>query len=159
MHNEERLHHIDNNVIDIKKMLDEAWRKDQINENIEILKNLFEERVTQLQEQISSTWINAACRVREVIQDGNEKICQEITTKSEEQRIQEIQTKNMLDFINTNTNTIKEIVIRNNKQAELNEYVQKIFENQRKDTENMEEQHRAIFEKVEENRKCHDGLL
>jgi hypothetical protein len=91
-------------------------------------------------------------RLREVPQDGSEIICQSIANKNEEQQSKSIQNRNMLEFINTNTNKIKETIVQNNKQDQFVEYVQKIAENHTRETETMDTQHRALFEKVEENR-------
>jgi F0F1-type ATP synthase membrane subunit b/b' len=55
-----------------------------VEENIEKLKNMFERRITELQTQISRSDENTVNRVREIMQDGNEKICEEITIKNAE---------------------------------------------------------------------------
>jgi elongation factor P hydroxylase len=60
----------------------------------------------------------------------------------------------MYDFINTSTKEIKQWIIKSNKQEKLSDYVQKMYESQNKNADNMETQHQAIFEKVEDNRKC-----
>jgi hypothetical protein len=123
-----------------------------MSDNIEKLKNLFEERVIEIQSQIIRTGTDATKRVMEILENGNEMTCQVSTAKSEDQQKQETQIRNMISFINTNTEEIKEIIIRSNKQTELSEYVERMYVDQRRDTEKLELQHNAMFEKEEENR-------
>jgi hypothetical protein len=154
--NEEGSHHIDNNVEALKRLMEEKFDDNhalyQIDENIEKLKKVFEERITEMQAQIIRTGTDTTRRVVEVLENGKELIGQAITTKNTDQQTQEAHTRNMINFINTSTEEIKEMIIKNNRQTEFGEYIQKIYEDQRRDTEKLEAQHNAIFEKEEENR-------
>jgi hypothetical protein len=122
--------------------------------NIEKVKELFEIRIQEVQGYIYEIWNQESSRrVVEILENGQKKICKEMAENYFESRtMQETIPTNMKAFSETSTREIVRIIMETRNTEEFNEFGQRLFTIQEnmKEFDRLENQYGAIFEKGDE---------
>jgi 16S rRNA C1402 (ribose-2'-O) methylase RsmI len=97
--------------------------------NIEKVKDLFEIRIQDVQGNIYETRNqNSAERIVEILGNGQEGICKELTENNYEIRsMQERILTNMKTFNEANTQEIKRMILETRNTEEFNDFTQRLF--------------------------------
>jgi hypothetical protein len=123
--------------------------------NIEKVKELFEERIQEVQHNINEARNQRSTeKVVEILENGQERICKEIQENNNEMRmIQERVLTNMKLFFGSSTQEIKEIIIESRNMEDFNDFTQRLMavQDNMKEFSRMENQHGEIFRKEDEN--------
>jgi hypothetical protein len=146
--NEEGLHHVDRNLANFRDQITNEPPNTQILGEIKELKGYFERKIKA---EINVGEGQIPNRVRQITDEGKEIVCQMIKEESE-------QTRNMIKFINMDAKKILEQLEQRGVRDRFHDYAQNIINHQESIKEKIEQEHKLIYEKEEENRTMMESM-